>query len=372
MNMKIYWYPRANKNNIVTIYGYIKIDKLKSNVFNSGIQCKKTDWKNTQVKNSPAKNMTLNIIDEQLRMCLNHFIIAKQECTPNDILKKWKQSGTTFELLLNCYEQLIEHKRTQEKEKETVRTYITRKNNMQEYLKFLKNEKIAINDIDMLFVEKFKTYLVSKKYASVYINKNIQALGSVIKHAHRLGHIKDNPLLYVEYLPTKAKPKIYLTLTELAELENFNVVQPSLQRVKDLFLWQCYTGMDYSTMKEFKAEFIKSHQTTLYIEGFREKTGSRYVLPLFDKAQTIWQKYGNSLPLISLQKYNTYLKNVIEMVGIAKNITTHSGRKTFANFWESKGLDRRTIADMLGHQKIDITLKHYSDIQIDGILKKMG
>ncbi|TAF74448.1 MAG: site-specific integrase [Bacteroidetes bacterium] len=356
-----------------TIYCYFTIGKQKCVDFSTGIKCNPTEWnQDLQLSTTFYLQREIEKIKNKIFEIKNGMDLAEQNYSPESLKDMYLNSAKPPVLLFHVYEQLIEHKRKQEKEFRTVQTYITRKNNMQEYLKFLKNEKIAINDVDMAFTERFKDYLITQKYASVYINKNIQALGSVIKHAHRLGHIKDNPLLYVEYLPTKAKPKIYLTLTELADLENFNVVQPSLQRVKDLFLWQCYTGMDYSTMKEFKAEFIKSHQTTLYIEGFREKTGSRYVLPLFDKAQTIWQKYGNSLPLISLQKYNTYLKNVIEMVGISKNITTHSGRKTFANFWESKGLDRRTIADMLGHQKIDITLKHYSDIQIDGILKKMG
>ena len=71
----------------------------------------------------------------------------------------------------------------------------------------------------------------------------------------------------------------------------------------------------------------------------RQKTGNSMEIPLLPPAQKILSKYitGNEpinkplLPMISNQRMNSYLKEIAEILGINKRLTTHTARKTFAS-----------------------------------------
>jgi integrase len=97
----------------------------------------------------------------------------------------------------------------------------------------------------------------------------------------------------------------------------------------------------------------------------REKTWCRENVPLLPIAKEIIAKYKNHpycvannvlLPIKSNQRFNGYLKEVADICGINKNLTTHTARHTFATTVTlANGVPLETVSAMLGHKSIRTT-----------------
>ena len=155
--------------------------------------------------------------------------------------------------------------------------------------------------------------------------------------------------------------RIYLTLPELQAIEQKSFKMDRLKIVKDLFLFQCYTGLAYSDMSR-----LTEKDVTPGIDGKkwiiirRKKTDVRSAIPLLPKALEILIKYPSMekrlLPCYAIQKFNSYLHEIADLCEINKNITSHAGRRTFATTVAlANGVSIETIAKILGHSSTKIT-----------------
>jgi integrase len=163
---------------------------------------------------------------------------------------------------------------------------------------------------------------------------------------------------------------IYLTTNEIKEIEGLDLTNnPRLEKVRDLFLIGCHTGLRYSDYSILKPENI--------IDGFIEttqiKTGEPVVIPIHNTVYKIIEKYNGILPTsISNQKTNDYLKELGKMLpALHKNftqtftkggltviqnkckwqlLTTHSGRRSFCTNEYLAGMPALTIMAISGHK----------------------
>ncbi len=108
-----------------------------------------------------------------------------------------------------------------------------------------------------------------------------------------------------------------------------------------------------------------------WIKINRKKTDTQSSIPLLPNALSIIDKYehhpesvskGVLLPVLSYQKYNSYLKEIAVLCGINKNLTTHLTRHTFVTrVTLSNGVPLKSVSKMLGHKSIKIT-QHYAKV----------
>ena len=134
--------------------------------------------------------------------------------------------------------------------------------------------------------------------------------------------------------------KEFLTKEELETMQNKVFDVPRLDLVRDIFLFQCFTGLAFIDVSELKAEHLVSdNQGNLWIRKARQKTKVMCNIPLLDIPLAILEKYeghplakkkGTLLPVPCNQKLNSYLKEIADLCGIKKNLTTHTGRHTFS------------------------------------------
>lgn len=91
-------------------------------------------------------------------------------------------------------------------------------------------------------------------------------------------------------------------------------------------------------------------------------------IPLLDIPRMIMEKYkthptcimkGVVLPVISNQRMNSYLKEIADICGINKHLSTHLARHTFATIALANNVSIESIAKMLGHSNI-LTTKIYA------------
>ena len=194
------------------------------------------------------------------------------------------------------------------------------------------------------------------------------------------GYLDKNP--FEEHKPKKVYPKIiFLTQQELDLLENHHFKSEALTRVKDCYLFCCYTGLAYKEMFELKKEdLITKPDGTIWIYKKREKTERNFSVPLIlSKALEIIEKYTSEsdylLPRISNQSFNRLLKEIANVLEISKNLTHHTARKTFAStVLLNNNVPMEVVSKLLGHSKITTTQEYYAELMPEKLsenLKKL-
>ena len=122
---------------------------------------------------------------------------------------------------------------------------------------------------------------------------------------------------------------VYLTPEELNRIAWLGL-GPRLARVRDLFVFMAGTGLEYADVQELGPDDVREKDGLFFIEKERVKTGVKYTAVLINGALDVWRAYDGLLPVISNQKFNKALKEIAEMAGISKNVTSLTARHCYA------------------------------------------
>jgi integrase len=241
-----------------------------------------------------------------------------------------------------------------------------------------KQRKIDFKDIDLDFYYDFIEYLQSLKLAQNTIGKKIQTLKIFLNAAtdQNLNHnmqFKSHRFTAIN----EQSESIYLDEDELEKIQKLDLSgDERLDKVRDLFLIGCWTGLRFSDWNKVTQENI----TDGFLELKQQKTGGAVVIPLHPVVTEIINKYNGQLPkIISCQKLNDYLKEVAKKAKINETIhksitrggvkvskaykkyelvTTHTGRRSFATNLYQAGLPSLTIMQITGHRTEQAFLKY--------------
>ena len=223
---------------------------------------------------------------------------------------------------------------------------------------------IPIEQVDYTFIERFDTFLHKKSIGLNSINGNYhKKLKSALINAYKNDIISKNPY---DTFKLKKEPthRQFLDYSQLRELQEANLGgNESLEKVRDIFVFSCFTGLRFSDAQDLRIEQVRFDGDSNYIYRPQNKTGESINIPLTIEACEIIEKYdnlertltGKVLPQISNQKLNTYLKNVAELAGIKIKLTHHVARHTCATILLNEGIKLEVISGLLGHQSIRTT-----------------
>lgn len=150
-----------------------------------------------------------------------------------------------------------------------------------------------------------------------------------------------------------------LTLEEVKEIQT-TPMEERLERVRDLFVFHCYTCLSYNDLARFDIKKVEEVDGNKFYCGRRGKTKVRFTVPLLQPALDILKKYKNKLPIISNTKYNAYLKEVAKAAGIQKPLTTHWARHTGATILLNAGVPIEIVSKVCGHSSVKMTEKIYA------------
>lgn len=201
---------------------------------------------------------------------------------------------------------------------------------------------------------------LNRKYESTTSASMMVKLKTIITFGLDNNRIKINPFNGIK-ITKKTKEVEFLTESEVKAIKEKNLVG-RLSKVRDLFIFQCFTGLAYTDMAHLTGEDFQVNELgQIYIKKSRLKTGVGFTTVLFPEAAEIIKRYDYELPVLSNQKYNSYLKEIADLCGITKPMHTHIGRHSFATMALNRGLSLETVAKMLGHSNIKQT-QHYSKL----------
>ena len=206
------------------------------------------------------------------------------------------------------------------------------------------------------------------------------ALKHILMLARSKGYM--NKDLFANYkLQSEFVTRNYLSMSEINKLMQYEGDTPTLQLIRDAFLFSCFTGLSYIDIKDLTLENIQQVNKQLWISTTRRKTGSEVNVRLFEVPYNILLKHRpmtrnkRIFALPSNGWCNACLDKIMSEIGIMKQITFHSARHTFATtITLSQGVAIETISKLLGHRNIRTT-QIYATIthsQLDGEMERLS
>jgi site-specific recombinase XerD len=257
------------------------------------------------------------------------------------------------------------------------------RNNLERFIKanYKKND-FLLQDIDNAFILKYEVFLRTKRNCNNNSTvKYIRNFGKIIKLALDNDWIKDDPMRKIK-LRIEEVDKEFLNNQELQSIADKTLTVPRVSQVRDIFVFCCYTGLAYVDVKSLtKADIITAPDGTLWIKKQRHKSKVWAHIPILPPAMLILDRYkmnpncmskGVLFPVLSNQKMNAYLKEVADLCGIDKKLTTHCARHTFATTVTlANNISMASVSKMLGHTNLNMTMK-YAKIQDSTIGQEMN
>lgn len=253
----------------------------------------------------------------------------------------------------------------------TLKNYFSTEKYLQQFLQErLKTDDIYLIQLNYKFIVNFENYIRTykpKKARRTCTNngvmKHLSRLMKIVNLSIRMEWLEKDPFKNYKLRFVKNE-RDYLTERELDLIDATSFMTIGLERVKDIFLFSCYTGLSFIDIKELHPnQILIGIDGNKWINTKRAKTNESVKIPLLPRAKEILNKYkeemeltGELLPVYSNQKTNKNLKEIAKACGIHKNITFHVARHTFATTVTlSNGVPIETVSKLLGHTKLTTT-----------------
>ncbi len=257
----------------------------------------------------------------------------------------------------------------------TMREYARTYYYIQEYEKKRK-VRLEFNNINQSFMNDFITFLQGLNLSTNTIGHKIVCIKALMRAANE-NDLTDNTKFQFFKGVSEDSDNVALSEDELDKIAMFDFSShPRLERVRDLFLVGCWTGLRFSDFTSIREENIKDDMITIT----QQKTDAMVVIPVHPVFKTIWEKYNGQLPAnISNQKFNDYLKEVCKIAEIndrvLKSITkggkkqttmhekwelvsSHTARRSFATNLYKSGFPAVSIMQITGHRTESAFLKY--------------
>ena len=350
----------------ITIDGERVKFSLKAEV-SSNIWDPKSGRATGQTKEALQLNRYLDSIKGQMIIHYHSLSEANEVVTASMVRDAFLGTNIKSNTLLTVFEEFNDR---QEKligidlAQSTFNKYDLTYRRLKEFLKVkMRKNDILLCQVDRNFVMDFEAYLkIEYKLDTNSSEKLMRIFKRITTMCFKNGQMPKDPFCEHKLKKVK-KDRGYLTKSELEKFIDFKPDNKRLEKVRDIFLFCCFTGFDYSTTAALtEKNIVTDDEGSLWIETHRIKTGTPSKVKLLDIPLSILKKYelrrnGNFLlPVMSNAKYNLYLKEIAAACEIQKNVTSHLARHTFAStVTYANGVSIESISKMLGHTKISTT-----------------
>jgi integrase len=270
----------------------------------------------------------------------------------------------------------------------TKKNYKVVKKNVEDYQKKYKGT-ITPQNADIDFYNSFVKFLTSAGLSKNTIGTRIKIIKAVLNYANeRIDNVCQDYKKESFAKPSEETESVYLTQDELNSISNLKYLPPYLEKVRDMFIIGCDTGLRFSDLSRLTKDNINSDNT---ISIKTQKTGKVVVIPMTPRVKTIFEKYNYVLPdSISNQKYNEYLKDIARRANLKEPISTtrtikgmlvtrtvekwelvtsHTARRSFATNAFLADVPAIAIMKITGHKTESAFMKYIKMTAKDNAIK---
>jgi len=336
--------------------------KSERKYISTGIKVIPTQWSEKQQKIIKCKNAD----------ALNEQLDAFKERGEAVVLKMTKMGCTDLSVISALFsgeedksETFLEYCKKRRKERKVCEHT---KKRYDVFIKFLEDwgKIITFSDCNVAKIRAMDEYLHKQGKAQSTIYDYHKYLKLFINDAVIDGLIEQNPYKFLPFHIGKGEKQYVDCITEeqFDAIKALDLATPHLQQARDLFLFQCYTGMAYSDLQSFDYANCEEMGGKMFYHSKRTKTDTDFVFQLLTPAVELLKKYDFKIPKVSNQKYNDYLKVIGQMVGVDR-LHTHMGRATAATLFLSKGMPINIVARVLGHTTLRQTTRYARTLNKD-------
>lgn len=263
----------------------------------------------------------------------------------------------------------------------TVIRYETTLRLTEEFLqKSYQKEDCYLDEVTNQFIEDFEFFLKTlRRCCHNTTSKYLMNFKKIVRIALAKGWMKKDPFAQIRFHLDPVERE-FLEKQELKTMLNKEITITRLAQIRDIFCFCCLTGLAFTDVQQLKAEHLVADiHGKIWIRKARQKTKNMCNIPLLDEAQKIIDRYrdhpycqthGVLLPVCSNQKMNSYLKELADICGIRKNLSTHCARHTFATLTLASGATIDNVAKMLGHANVNMT-RRYAKVLDSSIMRDM-
>ncbi len=312
------------------------------------------------------QGQNINVTPERLKQAL----LGKDQVQPRGYIEIFDQWLVEYSKMVG----ITTSKRTLDK-------YILVRNRLQDYIASQLGVKdISLEEVTPKFLSNFDNYLrVEYNMANNHAMKIRQKLRTIYKVAIDNGWVSKNPFSTVK-IHFEPVERDVLTKSELTALIQTDMIFDRLEKMRDVFVFACFTGLAHCDVAGLtKENIITDEAGQVWLKTHRQKTSEVVDIPLLEIPQLIIKKYqgmkelnGKLLPTLTNSCSNLYLKEVAVRCGINKTLTFHMARHTFATTVTlSNGVPIESVAKMLGHRNIRTT-QIYAKVIKDKLAEDMS
>ncbi len=331
---------------------------------------------NTQTDYNSTVQEKIRTLTAEINQAYDELRYSKQQISADAI--KAKVEGTdeqqhSLKDLLNYHNQELGKLLS----KGTIKNYYTTERFLSEFLTTKRKKKdIVLAQLDYKFITDFGVFL---RLRTPDKGQRPCSNNTVMKHMERLKKLIGIALLN-KWMPEDPftgfkrhmvkKDRESLDENELERFSNAVLFAPGHVIVQDMFLFSCYTGLGYGEACRFNLSHIsEDREGNVWLEMSRKKTFStteqKFQVLLLPEALELIDKYknhpvslqrGTVFPYYSNQTTNNYLKLIARTANVAKKVSFHIARHTFATtITLENGISIESVAHMLGHASIRTT-----------------
>src|SRR6266542_2685099 len=366
---------RQNKIGQASVYIRITVDGKRTEI-STKIYVEPERWnaqkgmvKGNQ-ESAKSLNKSIEVFEQKLKEIYTRFIEKEIIINADSIKSAFLKTEEKQRLLVHHFQFHYEQMKREiglNYSKGTVKNWKVTLGHLQTFI------QTEYGTTDITFKELNKQFLIDfELFAKRYwhcgnngVMKHILRIRKVINDALEKNWIDKDPFLGYKGKQDKTH-RTFLTKDELKAIEQTSMSIERLEKVKDIFIFSCYTGLAYVDIEKLTEEnIVIGIDGQKWVYTFRTKTGNKSHIPLLPAAVAIIDKYQNYpesiskqklLPTITNIKTNAYLKEIADLCGIRKHLTFHMARHTFATTVTlSNGVPIETVSKMLGHSKIATT-----------------
>ncbi|MVM33248.1 tyrosine-type recombinase/integrase [Spirosoma sp. HMF4905] len=393
----IYLVYRYENKRFITSTGQM----IESFLWDAERQRAKTDARLVKNKRERESNETVNAHLERQRSALLkvlHSLLLAEIQLSNEIIKqhldsalgRLKKASTlpgkpiTFLAYIDQFvEEAQSGKRLNSKSRRyapiTIKSFAKLKRILERYSREM-NQKVDYPDFTIEYYHKLKSWMTDLGLSLNYIGALLKDFKLLLKQSHSEGLHTNMIFQHRDFKRmVEEVDNVYLSNDELNHLFNLDLAKNTrLDRIRDLFLIGCYTGLRFSDFSELRPENITHNGQILTRNTI--KTGERVSIPLNPNVLSILKKYGGIPPrTITNQRMNNYLKELSQFAGFSELtevsrtkggfrqtralekwelITTHTARRSFATNAYLAGVPTISIMKITGHKSESMFMRY--------------
>lgn len=215
------------------------------------------------------------------------------------------------------------------------------------------------------------------KYNTETSASYIARIKSIMKYGMDNGIFKINPCIGLR-VRHKRHQIDFLTDEEITKIMDADIDNDCLNSVREAFLLQVFSGLSYIDLEHLTESDIREENGVYFIHKPRVKTGVPYTAIILPDGVEILRRNNWKMKVISNQKMNVYLKQVMTLSGISHPLVTHLGRKTYGHILLNGGkflpnpVRMEVVSKCLGHSTTRTTAKYYTELSPQSVINEMA